>query len=92
VVAKSDPELSYERLDRENGFLLTPSIDHLYDRGYISFESNGELLISPVAHIDSLDRMGVPVSSGTNVGSFSVGQKRYLEFHRESVFLRADLG
>jgi hypothetical protein len=29
---------------------LTPSIDHLFDRGFIGFEDNGRLIISPVAH------------------------------------------
>ena len=50
-----------ERLDGENGLLLTPSIDHLFDRGFISFENNGELLVSRVAHEVSLRKMGVPV-------------------------------
>ena len=27
-----------ERLEAENGLLLTPSIDHLFDRGFIGFE------------------------------------------------------
>jgi putative restriction endonuclease len=36
-----------ERLNGENGLLLTPSIDHLFDRGFIGFENNGELIISP---------------------------------------------
>ena len=27
-----------ERLDDENGLLLTPSVDHLFDRGFIGFE------------------------------------------------------
>jgi predicted restriction endonuclease len=49
-----------ERLDGENGLLLTPSIDHLFDRGFISFRSDGRLLVSPVAHAGSLERMGVP--------------------------------
>ena len=48
-----------ERLDGENGLLLTPSIDHLLDKGFISFENSGELIISPVAHKPSLERMGV---------------------------------
>ena len=87
-----DCETADERLDAENGFLLTPTIDHLFDRGYISFESNGELLISPVAHGDSLRRMGIPAVAGHNVGKFSNGQKSYLDFHRESVFLRANIG
>jgi putative restriction endonuclease len=37
-----------ERLDGENGLLLTPNVDHLFDRGFIGFEDNGDLLISPV--------------------------------------------
>jgi hypothetical protein len=78
-----------ERLDGENGLLLTPSIDHLFDRGFISFENNGRLLVSPVAHQPSLEKMGVPVAEKENVGGFSAGQKRYLEFHRERVFLEA---
>ena len=76
-----------ERLDGENGLLLTPTIDHLFDRGFISFESNGDLLVSPVAHKLSLERMGVETSRKLNVGGFSSGQKRFLEFHRGSVFL-----
>jgi hypothetical protein len=87
-----DCETAEERLDAENGFLLTPSIDHLFDRGYISFESGGDILVSPVAEGLSLRRMGVPVGKRTNVGSFSSGQKKYLEFHRESVFLQANVG
>jgi putative restriction endonuclease len=76
-----------ERLDGENGLLLTPSIDHLFDRGFISFEASGRLLISPVAHGESLRRMGVRVDEMQNVGSFTQGQRKYLEFHRERVFL-----
>jgi hypothetical protein len=78
-----------ERLDGENGLLLTPSIDHLFDRGFISFENNGGLLISPVAHEVSLRKMGIPVGQRLNVGGFTEGQRRYLEYHRESVFLQA---
>ncbi len=80
-----------ERLDPENGLLLTPSIDHLFDRGFISFESSGRLLVSPVAHSESLARMGVPVDRALDVGTFSRGQSRFLDYHREAVFLRANL-
>jgi putative restriction endonuclease len=69
--------------------MLTPSIDHLFDRGFISFENNGELLVSRVAHEHSLKKMGVPVGIKFNAGAFSDGQRRYLDFHRESVFLQA---
>jgi hypothetical protein len=78
-----------ERLDGQNGLLLTPSIDHLLDRGFISFKPDGALLISPVAHRESLARMGVPTDPGANVGAFTAGQARFLEYHRDAVFLRA---
>lgn len=78
-----------ERLDRDNGLLLTPSVDHLFDRGFISFRDDGELLISPVAHRESLARMGVPMQAGHNVGAFTPGQARYLEHHRDLVLLKA---
>ena len=78
-----------ERLDGENGLLLTPSIDHLFDRGFIGFEDSGTLIISPVAHLPSLERMGIETSAVVNVGGFSEGQRRFLDFHRNSVLLRA---
>lgn len=81
-----------ERLDGANGLLLTPSIDHLFDRGFISFADDGELLLSPVAHRPSLARMGVPVEGRHSVGAFRPAQEEYLEFHRDAVFLRARVG
>jgi hypothetical protein len=80
-----------ERLDGENGLLLTPSIDHLFDRGFIGFENNGRLIISPVAHRPSLQRMGVDTERVVNVGGFSDGQKNFLDFHRNAVFLQSRL-
>jgi hypothetical protein len=77
-----------ERLDGENGLLLTPSIDHLFDRGFISFEGDGALIVSPVAHLASLKRMGVPIDDKFSAGAFCSGQRRFLEYHRDAVFLR----
>jgi hypothetical protein len=79
-----------ERLHSENGLLLTPTIDHLFDRGFISFENSGELIVSPVAHVPSLNRMGVATDRIVNVGGFTEGQKHFLEYHRDSVLLRAE--
>ena len=78
-----------ERLDGENGLLLTPSIDHLFDRGFISFEDTGRLIISPVADSTSLQKMGVLTDRAVNVGIFSDGQRHFLDYHRNSVLLRA---
>ena len=80
-----------ERLDGENGLLLTPSIDHLFDRGFISFRGDGRLLVSPVAHGPSLRKMGIAVAERIEGGSFTAGQQRYLEHHRDLVFLAAQI-
>jgi hypothetical protein len=78
-----------ERLSGENGLLLTPTIDHLFDRGFISFEDNGELLISDVSHKESIRRMGIETDRIIRVGGFSKGQKDFLAHHRRAVFLQA---
>lgn len=66
-----------ERLNGENGLLLTPSIDHLFDRGFIGFEDSGTLIISPVAHPPSLQRMGVETERVVNVVGSQTGSGRF---------------
>ena len=78
-----------ERLNGENGLLLTPSIDHLFDRGFIGFEDTGRVIISPVADHSSLARMGIDTTATVHVGSFTSGQKQFLDYHRNSVLLMA---
>jgi hypothetical protein len=74
-----------ERLNGENGLLLTPTIDHLFDKGFISFERAGRLLISPVVDRISLYKMGIRDDS-LNVGAFSRAQSEFLAYHHEHVF------
>jgi putative restriction endonuclease len=57
----------------------------LFDRGFIGFENNGALIISPVAHRPSLFRMGIDTTKAVNVGVFTSGQKQFLDFHRSAV-------
>ena len=77
-----------ERLNGENGLLLTPTMDHLFDRGFISFEDSGILIVSPVADVPSLNRMGITTADVVNVGVFTEGQKRFLDYHRDAVLLQ----
>jgi hypothetical protein len=77
-----------ERLAAGNGLLLTPTIDHLFDRGFISFDDSGETLISPVADHDALKRMGVDPQRPPDAGRFNSDQRFFLKHHRSSVFLK----
>jgi hypothetical protein len=70
-----------------NGLLLTPSADHLFDRGFISFEDNGEVLVSPVVIVVSLKRMGLDPKNPPKPLPFNVDQKHFLNHHRREIFL-----
>lgn len=78
-------ESNNERLDGHNGLLLAPHADHLFDRGYISFDGSGAVLVS--GRIASAQLRLLGVGENSNVGPFRPEQQRYLEYHRENVFL-----
>lgn len=81
-------EDSNERLDGANGLLLTPHVDRLFDRGLISFEDDGDVLLSrKLEHID-LDRLGLSGACANGCGVFHPKQSTYLAYHRTNVFLR----
>ena len=73
-----------EKLDGFNGLLLSPHVDHLFDRGFISFKNTGELLVSDQLNPVILEKWSI--ESPKNVGEFKVNQGKYLEFHRDVVF------
>ncbi len=73
-----------ERLSGFNGLLLSPHIDHLFDKGYISFSNNQELLVVPEVKADLLEKWGI--DAGTHVGDFNRDQQSFLEFHRLEIF------
>ena len=76
----------FEKLDGNNGLLLAPHIDHLFDGGWISFADNGDLLVSSRLAQDLLSSWQIPTAS--NVGAFNEAQCKYLTFHRDLVFKR----
>ena len=74
-----------ERLDPNNGLMLSPNVDHLFDRGFISFSGDGSLAVASTLDASILNRLGVPADLG-RIGSFNSVQREYLEFHRQLVF------
>lgn len=74
----------FEKLDGNNGLLLSPHVDYLFDRGFISATDGGNLLVSSLLDPDMLERWGVEPSAG--FGPFRAEQLPYLEFHRKFVF------
>jgi hypothetical protein len=74
-----------EHLDGDNGLMLAPHVDHLFDTGRISFENDGRIKLAPLLDREVLSAWGI--SETANVGPFSKGQAHYLAYHRLHVFM-----
>ena len=72
-----------EKLDGANGLLLAPHVDHLFDRGFISFSGQGRLLVSPKLDVSVLERWAIVLPQ--SVGEFKTKQREYLEYHQDVV-------
>lgn len=80
--AASGPD---ERVDGQNGLLLSPHADLLFDRGWISFDSTGKLLIAEKFPDDVEQRLRLNLRRA-NYGAFGQRQREYLDFHRDVIF------
>jgi putative restriction endonuclease len=76
-----------ERLDGNNGLLLAPHVDHLFDRGLITFDENGNLLISVHLTEQELEQLGLRSGVVQAPKPFNANQQAYLEYHRQEIFL-----
>jgi len=73
-----------ERLDVFNGLLLAPHLDALFDGGWISFATSGEILISPLLNADANAKLGLNGTLG--IEAVDPRHERYLAYHRGTVF------
>ena len=73
-----------ERVSGSNGLLLSPHIDHLFDRGFITFENSGELVISKKLSDDVASRWSI--RNQQVVRTFAKRKQPYLEYHRDVIF------
>lgn len=68
-----------ERLDANNGLLLTAELDALFDRGLISFDDDGKMLVSRLVPKSDRELFGLPRSLRRQP---STRQISYLRKHR----------
>jgi putative restriction endonuclease len=73
-----------ERLNPFNGLLLIPDYDFLFDKGYITFKSNGSVLISQ--RLGPFARKVFDVDDDLQLRNVFPESKEYLDFHRSEVF------
>lgn len=75
-----------EKVDPQNGFLFTPTFDRLFDRGFITFENDKTLVVSPWISPINQKRLGIYTGKIIEKLPLDEKRKKYLEFHREYIF------
>ena len=74
-----------ERLSVENGLLLSPTFDKLFDCGLISFADSGRILISSQLSAAVVSKLHISTTDTFNLKA-SQELKQNLEYHRDVVF------
>lgn len=74
-----------ERLDGHNGFMFAPHIDALFDNGYISFDDEGKILISP--QLGEKDRNAFNIDIDIKLTELPEKTKYYLKYHRDYIYI-----
>jgi putative restriction endonuclease len=69
-----------ERLDPDNGLLLAVHIDGLFDRGLISFDDAGGIILSNRLNEEHLSCFGI--SANLRISKLTQGHRKYLMHHR----------
>lgn len=72
-----------ERLDPFNGLLLAVHFDALFDRGWIAFGDEGELLVKD--QLLSSARQIMSLKEGMRLRMLLPGHRRYLRYHRKNI-------
>lgn len=81
--SKSDDS---EKLDFENILLLCSMHDALFDKGLISFDDNGKILIS--RELGEEEKALVNINEDSCIDINSQKQKDYLKYHRKNIFIK----
>ena len=68
-----------QRLDVDNGILLSPDFDALFDKHLISFEQSGKIVIPENSSFSSFKSLGI--TGKEQIKSLTEGNKKYLEYH-----------
>ncbi len=75
-----------ERLDPDNGILLSPNLDALFDRHLIGFDDNGQIIISELISHGQLRKLGIDVNM--KLRHITSKTKKYLRRHRDQLMMK----
>lgn len=74
----------FEKLDPMNGFMLTPTFDRLFDRGFLSFTDDKKTILSPF--LSNMTYLKLGISDNKIILHLPIaGREQYLEYHRNEI-------
>ena len=76
-----------ERIDENNGLILSATYDRLFDNGLISFTHKGKIMISKSINQKNTDILALSENNYYDL-KISNRMKDYLEYHNEVIFLK----
>jgi hypothetical protein len=73
-----------EKIDPLNGFMLTPTFDRLFDRGFLSFTDDKKTILSPFLSNMTYSKIGI--SDNKIIPHLPIdGREGYLDYHRNNI-------
>ena len=76
-----------ERLNVENGLLLSATYDRLFDSGLITFDRQGKVYLSSFIGVENIRRLNL--SKNTRVNLYVTGNMgEYLDYHNDVLFIK----
>ncbi len=73
-----------ERLDPNNGLLLTPAYEHLFDKGFITFSDDGQMFVS--GELSQIEAKNLGINLKARIRCLAERSKCFLKYHRDHVF------
>lgn len=73
-----------ERLDPMNGLLLHPTLDHLFDTGFVTFNAHGAIEISELLSKDDIEILNIDKKWCLRKTNNKINN--YMAYHRKNVF------
>lgn len=72
-----------ERVNVNNGLILCPNHDKLFDGGWITFDDNGNIMISN--QLSENDRVFMNIRAGMNI-TITPENRAFMEYHRNNIY------
>ncbi|PEK45987.1 hypothetical protein COF80_02345 [Bacillus toyonensis] len=73
----------FERVDENNGLLLCPNHDWLFDKGFITFDNEGQIVLFEDIDKDIQTALGIPEDFHMEFNNIQV---EYLNWHQKNIF------